>query len=239
VSDRVIIIGGCKYQLEAQIGNDWNMALRVFRYGFEESQRSQVFEEGEITLPFPQVRVIYWETTRKTPDTLTVNMIFPDGTRHKYRVKTFKFLDHSIAELERRKMSILLPFYVLRLRKQVRAARTGERRQELSTEMERLLDELGKTAERNAGAGVLEEEDLFSVITQIGQLHHELYCRYNEFRRINDMRQEKILNPAEELKLKAARREKQEIARNLKAQGDSPEKIAAATGLSLKAVERL
>jgi hypothetical protein len=239
VSDMVIVIGGCKYQLEAQIGNDWNMALRVFRYGFEESQRSRVLEEGEITLPFPQVRVIYWETTRKTPDMLTVNLIFPDGTRHKYRAAAFKFLDHSIAELERRKMSILLPFYVLKLRKQVRAAKTGKRRQALSAEMRALIDELEKTAERSAKAGVLDEDDLADVLEQISRLHYELYQGYTEFKEMERMREVKVVRWSEKMKRIGRREERLEIARNLKIQGIPSEKIVAATGLPLKAVEKL
>lgn len=247
----VIIIGGCKYQLEAQISNDLNMALRVFRYGFEESLRSRSFADGEITLPFPQVRVIYWETSRKTPDTLTVNLVFPDGTRHKYEVEAFKFLDHSIAELEERNMSILLPFYVLKLRKQVKAARTGKRRLELSKEMEGIIDKLEATVRRSAGAGVLDEEDTLMVLNDLNQLYQELYNGYNEFRRTDEMRFEKYEHPIEglkrELKRKAIRQgqregrreEQREIALKLKADGLSAEKIAAYTGLSPEKIEKL
>ncbi|GHV47101.1 hypothetical protein AGMMS49546_36340 [Spirochaetia bacterium] len=243
VSDMVIVVGGCRYQLEAQINNDLNMAIRVFRYGFEESLRSRTVKDGEITLPFPQVRVIYWETTRKTPDKLTLNLVFPDGKIHKYRVKTFKFLDHSIAELEQRKMSILLPFYVLKLRKQVKAAKTSKRRQELAKEMELLLNELTDTAERSARAGILDNHDLADVIKQINRLHHELYQGYNEFKEIDEMAQRQNLRWSEKVerrgKRQGSREKASEIARKMKAYGDPVEKITSITGLSPAQIEKL
>jgi hypothetical protein len=250
ISDMVIVIGNCKYHIEAQVGDDLNMAVRVFRYGFEESLRGQRVTKGEINLSFPQVRVIYWETTRKTPDKLTLNLIFPDGKRHKYQVKTFKFLDHSIAELEQQKMSILLPFYVLKLRKQVRAAKTGKRLQELSKEMEVLIDELMDTAERCVKNGVLERGDLLIVLKDMDRLYSELYQGYNEFKEADKMLQKKILHPAEEWKMqilqrerrknqKERLREKLEIAQNMKTDGLSAAKIAAYISLPIEEIEKL
>jgi hypothetical protein len=34
---------------------------------------------------FPEAWVIYWETTRKTPDQETLVLEFPDGSIHKYK----------------------------------------------------------------------------------------------------------------------------------------------------------
>ena len=118
VSDMLILIGGKHlYHIEAQINNDENMALRVFNYGYLEGLKRKTIEDDLITIPFPAAKIIYWETTPKTPDTVTLRLQFPDGNHYDYGVDTFKFLDHSIQELEEKKMSILLPFYVLKLRK--------------------------------------------------------------------------------------------------------------------------
>jgi predicted transposase/invertase (TIGR01784 family) len=246
VSDMVILIGGCRYQIEAQISDDLNMAVRVFRYGFEESLRSKRLVNGEITLPFPQVRVIYWETTRKTPDTLTLNLVFPNWKLHKYRVKAFKFLDHSIAELEQRKMAILLPFYVLKLRKQVQVAKTDKRFKELSEELEGLINELADTAERSAQAGALDQEDIRMVLEHLEMLHNELYRGYTKLEGVDKMLQERILTYSEKMEIKVRRQERRKsrqkeliTARNFKDQGVSSEIIAAATGLPLKKVQEL
>ncbi|GHV91139.1 hypothetical protein AGMMS50268_16420 [Spirochaetia bacterium] len=250
ISDITILIGGCKYQIEAQINNDLNMAIRVFRYGFEESLRSKTEKDGEITLSFPQVRVIYWETTRKTQDVLTLNLKFPDGKIHKYQVKTFKFLDYSIAELEQRKMSILLPFYVLKLRKQVKAAKTGKRRQELAKEMEILIDQLVHAAKRSANTGVLDNDDSADVIKQMNHLLHEIYQDYNEFKEVSEMAQKQELRWSEQIKLKARRQERRKnqqeyyqnqlaSARNMKADGLPVDKIITYTGLTPQDIENL
>ncbi|GHU54424.1 hypothetical protein FACS189442_0620 [Spirochaetia bacterium] len=171
----------------------------------------------------------------------------------------FPFLDHSIAELEERNMSILLPFYVLKLRKQVKAARTGKRRLELSKEMEGIINKLEATAERSAKAGVLDGEDLTEVINQIRQLSYELYRGYTEFKEMECMKEVTVVSYTEELRRMALRRlrrevrkevrqevrqevfreEQREIARKLKARGRPLDEIAEDTGLPRKVVEKL
>jgi hypothetical protein len=101
VSDMIILIAGELFHFEAQIDDDLNMALRLFRYGYHEAiTRPKTGEDGNLTITFPQARVLYWETTKKTPDNLTLHIIFPDRSRHDFVVPAFKVLDHGIEELE-------------------------------------------------------------------------------------------------------------------------------------------
>ena len=59
---------------------------------------------------------------------MVLSLEFPDGGSYDYAIKTLKFLDHGLKELEEKRLVILLPFYVLKLRKRVVSARSHERR---------------------------------------------------------------------------------------------------------------
>jgi hypothetical protein len=125
ISDMMILIADEVFHIEAQIDDDLNMALRMFRYGYYEAiKKTRTEEDGSLTISFPQARILYWETTRKTPDNITLHIVYPDRSRHDFIVPAFKVLEHGIEELEKKKLALLLPFYVLKYRKQVKAARS-------------------------------------------------------------------------------------------------------------------
>ena len=74
-SDTIVIIGGVHvYHIEAEIGDDENIAVRVFEYGLAEALRTKTLSEGgsKISIKFPNAKIIYWETTKKTPDEVTL-----------------------------------------------------------------------------------------------------------------------------------------------------------------------
>jgi hypothetical protein len=121
-------------------------------------------------------------------------------------VKTFKFLDHSVDELERGKLAILLPFYVLKLRKQVVRARTSERRAELAGEMKPILDELMAAADRAERAELMTGADKRIVLEYMERLYRELFAQYAEFQEVDVVLQDRILTYSEEAAQKAAKK---------------------------------
>jgi hypothetical protein len=211
-SDIMIIIGGAHvYHLEAQIGDDTEMVLRVFEYGFHEGQRTKSATGDKITVSLPQARIIYWETSPQTPDEVTLELVFPDGSIHNYQVETFKFLDHGLKELEERKMVLLLPFYILKLRKAAAAAQTGEKRKELSREMKNLLEELFAITLRNGKTGILSSEEVRLSIGLMERLYNELYKGYIEFEEADAMLQAEILTREEMAEIRAEKRAREQL----------------------------
>jgi hypothetical protein len=158
VSDLMLLIAGELFHLEAQIDDDLNMALRMFRYGYHEAvTRPKTGEDGSLTIRFPQARVLYWETTKKTPDHLTLHIIYPDGSRHDFVIPVFKVLDHGIEELERMRLALLLPFYMLKYRRQVKAARSEEERLALVPVVTGTISRLLDAVQELRVAGILTE----------------------------------------------------------------------------------
>jgi hypothetical protein len=207
-SDMVIVINGVHvYQMEAQISDDAEIALRVFEYGFQEGQRTKTVQGNVITIPFPQAKILYWESGAKTPDTAVLRLIFPDGNIHEYRVDTFKVLDHPAAELERRKMVLLLPFYTLKYRKMVKKARSEADWRIIREAMQKQLEELLEIAGRSGKTGLLGAEDVRLVVEYIERLHYELYQDYNEkLMGVDMMVKDYILTYSEEAALEAEKR---------------------------------
>jgi predicted transposase/invertase (TIGR01784 family) len=247
VSDMLIRVAGELFHLDAQIDDDLNMVLRMFRYGYHEAlNKKERGEDGSMTIVFPQARVLYWETTRKTPDQLTLHIIFPDKSRHDFVVPAFKVLEHEIEDLERKKLALLLPFYTLKYRKRVKAAGVGEKRLELVSAVEGTFKRVVDAVEELRKTGLLTAEDAEFIMGEAQILYAELYEPYKEFREARMLLEERLENPF----VKARRESRAEgraegmaegmvkVARNLLKAGVSRDIIAQATGLTIADLEK-
>jgi hypothetical protein len=250
MSDTIVIIGGVHaYHIEAEIGDDENIVVRVFEYGFMEGLRTKTtLEDGsKISIKFPDARIIYWETTKKTPDEVTLTLGFPNGEHYNYVVRAVKFLNHTIGELEAQKLAILLPFYVLKLRKRTVCARTPKRRAELAREMKPLLEELMAAADRAERTGLMNEADKRIVLDHMNRLYKELFAQYDEFKEADVTLQDRILTYAEEAAEKAAKKAKLEgvaegkfeVARKMLARGMALPEIAEIVELPIDKIQTL
>ncbi|GHS90254.1 hypothetical protein AGMMS49957_15840 [Synergistales bacterium] len=203
-----------------------------------------VSEDGsKISIKFPNARIIYWETTKKTPDEVTLSLEFSEGEQYNYKVKSFKFLEHDIKELEERKLAILLPFYVLKLRKQAVSAKTSKRRAELAIEMKTIVDELVITADRAEASGLVSEADKRIVLEHMERLYRELFAQYTEFKEGDVMLQDRILTYSEEAAEKAELKGKAEkafdVARKLLARGMTLLEVAEIAELPIDQLQTL
>lgn len=87
--------------------------LRVFEYGFQSAMASRTAPDR---LDFPEPAVIYLNRTDGIPKESTLHISFGSQGSFDYKVKNFLYLAHDTAELNRKKMAILIPFQALRLR---------------------------------------------------------------------------------------------------------------------------
>jgi hypothetical protein len=82
--------------------------------------KDKAIKDGMVILPFPRMIVIYLEAGSITPDILKIRLEFPDGTEHDFKVKTLKLLDYEVEELAGKGFTPLLPFYIIKLRKEAK-----------------------------------------------------------------------------------------------------------------------
>jgi predicted transposase/invertase (TIGR01784 family) len=246
-SDILIVIGGIhRYHLEAQIQHDSTMALRIFEYGFQYALRNKTMHKGLPTVSMPRACVIYLTPGAKKTKQSAFRLLFPDGSSHIYRVKAFYLLNHEIRELEDRKMVILLPFYILKLKKAVERAGNREKLRELSQEAVGMMDEILKAVERSGRDGILSAEESGMLIELLKRLYNEVYRNYDEFKEADMRLQDIIMTMSEEAEVYIAevaeiRSEEhiREVVRNMKKIGISAEQIAQVTGFSVEELEGL
>jgi hypothetical protein len=181
-SDMLLTVAGDAFIIEAQIQDDETIALRIFQYSLGYAQQTKRIESESITLTLPDARIIYWETSQKTPDTVTIRIIFPDKTEHAYEIPTLKMLDQSIETLEQRHLVLLAPFYVLKYRKTVKHCTSPEKRLILAKEMRELIGKLEAAIDRAQNQGIISATDGAGLFERLVQMYTELYTSYPEFK---------------------------------------------------------
>ena len=239
IADIQFLISTDKYFIEIQMSEDEEMAIRVFNYEYLDAIKNKIIEKNVIKLNFSRCTVIYLEPKKTTPEELIVELRFPDESVHRFKIPTFKFLDHSISELERLNMTFLLPFYLLKLRQKVKRAQTKKERLGLSYEMKALMEKIIETIKRNEEKGQMSRTDARIVIELMGKLYDNMYKQYPEFKESNTMLDDMLLTYSEEAEIRTAKKMAQKIAQNLIKKGLSVEEIAETTELDIETVESL
>ncbi len=118
LADTIITINGKhSYHLEAQMEKDNSIVFRVFEYGFQHADRTRTYESGEWVIRFPRPMIIYLYYEGQVPDEYSLILEFDEGRDvYEYKVPVMKLPEVSSKELSDRKMVILIPFHVLKMR---------------------------------------------------------------------------------------------------------------------------
>lgn len=114
LADIIVVINESEtFHLEAQMTKDEKIVLRAFEYGFYYAVSEQ--EEQEI-LKFPVPMIIYLDDVKEVPKESILHISFGEQGMFTYRVKNYVYQKHQVAELNRKRMIVLIPFQVLKLR---------------------------------------------------------------------------------------------------------------------------
>ena len=230
-----------RFHIDAEISsNNKEMVIRVFDYGYRDALLYKTTEDGNIVLKFPQPKLIYLEHWSTAPDTVTLELDFWGQSKAKFTVPTMKFLDYSVEELDKRSMVILLPLYLLKLRRKIVAAKEkgSEALKQYVPELKALLnnDILG-TIESNVNSGNITHRDAHTMVDLIELLYNHLYGDVQEFQDggVKGMLEDKLVLASDFKVLEAT----EKIAKNFLDKGISPEDVADATKLPIEKVRKL
>ena len=104
----------------------------------------------------------------------------------------FKLLEHSIEELSRRRMIILIPFMLLKLRDSLKKERTPENMEALR---KLVLDDIISVINENQRAGNITAADAGRLRRLSRKLYGHLYAHYEELAEggLNDMMEEALV----------------------------------------------
>ena len=252
-----------RFHMESQINNDNTIVLRMFEYGFQDALRHQVVRGNKITLPFPAPVIIFLEHSKSTPDEVVLELDFGEHGKIEYTVPAMKFLTYSVEDLCKKKMVILLPFYLLKLRREVENAKRRKHKREETIrqnaiELKKLIDEeILPAILENERQGNITHSDAFEMLQLLSRLYEYLYGGVEEFKdeevkgmlsdilvleydveleeRVNEKVEERVNERVNE----KTRETQKQIARNMKNEGDPSEKIARITGLPITEIQNL
>ncbi|MDR3000890.1 MAG: hypothetical protein LBU89_06460 [Fibromonadaceae bacterium] len=260
VSDIVITLydGNCKdtYFIEAQISDDIEMLLRIFNYSVLVAlEGKEVSDDGSyMQIDMPSPAVIYWESS-ETKDFVSIKIKFPNKRSVVYKVPAFKVLQHSVSELEN--MALLLPFYILKIRGELKKTKDSEKRKELSNRLEGYVIEISQVLKRCVENNYITDRDAAMLLRRLLSMNLELYGKYREFKEVNmSKRLEKLVDPGfcerwdKALAKEAAKVEKRslkqgkiagliEAAKSMLKDGLDPARVARITDLPIKQIRAM
>ena len=122
LSDSILTINGRdSYHIEAQMTEDEEIVFRVFEYGFGHAYKNRTIVSGGERMVFPRPCIIYLDEGKKDsiPDEYSLVLQFENQGEFLYKVPLVKLQNISIQELNEKKLIILLPFLLLKLRKKI------------------------------------------------------------------------------------------------------------------------
>ena len=250
LADTIITINGRHaYHLEAQIEKDNAIVFRIFAYGFGHADRNRNVEDGEYILNFPRPAVIYLYYEGQVPDEYVLKLCFEEGREeYQYHVPVIKLPEISAEELNDRKMVILIPFHLLKLRKMVKRysakMKRGENAQEdFLRELKRLIqDDIIGSIEANHKVGNITTEDAYKLRRYTQQLWEYIQTHTEELKEVEEMTDESFMTDIDILCEEYEEKIEKSIsiiAVKMLQSGDSVEKVSNITDLSVEKVLEL
>ena len=180
LADSIVTINGTdSYHMEAQMTKDEEIVFRVFEYGYGHAQKNRIIGDGGERLVFPQPCIIYLDEGKKdkVPDEYTLTLEFRGQGTFDYKVPVIKLQNMKAQELDDKKLFVLLPFQLLRVRKKIAKVRSKENMDELKT---LLLDDIIGLINRNEEVGNLTASDAMNLRDLTLKLYKAIYLKYTE-----------------------------------------------------------
>ncbi len=190
---------------------DEEIEFRVFDYGYRYALRER---SGGDVLVFLDLRVIQLYRHNGMPDTKTLLLDFGAQGSFEYKIPVFKLLEHSIEEISRRRMIILMPFMILKLRDSLKRERSPENMEALR---KLILDDIISVINENQRAGNITAADAGRLRRLIRKLYGHLYAHYEELAEggLNDMMEEALILDIDIIEAEITKRVTKEVTKEV------------------------
>lgn len=196
LADTILTINGrYSYHMEAQMTEDEDIVLRVFDYGYAHArklQNSNSFSPSAAgyTLPFPETRIICLFSGSRIPDEYILNLDFGSQGSFTFKAPTFKYPEYTIEELNQRKLIILIPFSLLKLRDRLKKHRSPE---DILALKRLIFDDIITSIDKNLTVQNITVNDAYKLKRLTHMLYQHLYSHYPEMEELNEMTDEALI----------------------------------------------
>ena len=190
LADTIITINGTdSYHMEAQITEDESIIFRVIQYGYSHANRNREIKDGVYRMHFPEPKIIYLCPTN-APDEYVLEIDYGSQGIFNYKVSTFKYLDIPLQELNQRRMVVLIPFQLLKLRDRLEKSRTQE---DLEVLKNLIQNDIIGGIDENVRVGNITVDDARRLKRLTHKLYEHIYSHYEEMEELNEMTDESLM----------------------------------------------
>lgn len=182
LADTIVTINNRhSYHIEFQMTEEGDIIMRVLEYGFRHAVNRQT---GPDELEFPEPLIVYLYDRKSFPDEYTLRIRFGKQGVFDYKVPVVKFLNYSLEEIEQKKLIVLLPFELLRLRRTIEKKRTKENMEALK---KLVTHDILNLLQWNEEAGNLTHMEVGKLSRMVLSLYHHIYDKYEELQEVGSM----------------------------------------------------
>lgn len=177
IDDSVFRLQNKIYHVECQSTADSNMVVRMIEYDFAIALEQALAAGAPYEMDFPSSCVLFLRHNSKTPDALSMKVNLPDGDSFQYSAKVVKAQLYGSDEIFRKKLLLLLPYYLLRYEHSLDFIATdGDRMAHLVEECVELNARLANALQESGDRLLYEElvELIIRVSDYIMSKHDEL-----------------------------------------------------------------
>ncbi|MBQ7925324.1 MAG: hypothetical protein IJ335_03425 [Lachnospiraceae bacterium] len=135
-------------------------------------------------------KIIYLYAPGHIPDTYSLSLDFGSQGTFQYQISAFKFLESSVEELNRKKLIILIPFQLLKLRKLLERDRSPDNLQALKN---LINNDILSSIETNLSLQNISMDDARKLRRLTKQLYDHIYSHYSEMEELNEMTDESLM----------------------------------------------
>lgn len=231
LADTILVINDSDaYHIEAQMIKDETIVFRVFSYGASYADKTRIIlhDENEqylYRIRLPEPCVIYLSNVPKSvPDTYSLLVDFGNNRKTNYEVPVLKLANCSTEDINNKKMVILIPFFLLKLRGMLKnkKSRTPENIETLKSLIK--TDIMG-SIDKNVELGNITPEDGAQLYRLTQVLYTRLYSAYEETEEVTDMVEQSIITFVDVFQEEKAKLQK-EIAEKDAILADNCQKLA-------------
>ena len=197
LADTIITINNkFSYHMEIQMTTDDEIVFRVIEYGFGHAYKNRICEKGRETLPFPEPKVIYLSENEleKVPEVYSVELDFGKQGSFTYQAPVTVLQNMTSEEITKRKMIILIPFFLLKLRSALSQSRSETNKKALKSLIE---NDILNSIKINLSLGNISKEDGRKLCDMIQKLYWHIYANYEELEDITMMIDESLDLPSD------------------------------------------
>ncbi|MBR1708366.1 MAG: hypothetical protein IJ719_06010 [Clostridia bacterium] len=168
------------YMFECETWYDKTIVFRIAEYGASVAIETAEITDDGVILNIPNSAVIFLHPNKRIPQVMKITYRGPNGDEMSYSVPTLQIKDYSVDQLFKKKLLILLPFYLFRFVNEFdEMEESAEKRKELN----KALSDINKRLERLMKQQKIDAYQKMTIQSLLKRVSDRLVVRYRNLKK--------------------------------------------------------